>query len=85
MGIQITPSILTADFGNLAAEVAPHPERRLVHVDVMDNHFVPNLTLGPPMVEALRKATDAPARLPPDDRRPRPLGAGVRRGRRAPA
>jgi ribulose-phosphate 3-epimerase len=60
MGIQITPSILNADFGNLAAEVARIPSADMVHVDVMDNHFVPNLTLGPTMVEALAKATDQP-------------------------
>src|SRR6476619_2708368 len=60
MGIQITPSILNADFGNLAAEVGRIPSADMVHVDVMDNHFVPNLTLGPAMVEALSRATDQP-------------------------
>jgi len=60
MGIQITPSILNADFGNLAAEVGRIPSADMVHVDVMDNHFVPNLTLGPTMVEALSRATDQP-------------------------
>ena len=60
MGIQITPSILNADFGALAAEVRRIPSADWVHVDVMDNHFVPNLTFGPAMVAALAHATDVP-------------------------
>src|SRR6266511_866656 len=56
---KIAPSILSADFAELAAEVERvTPEADLLHVDVMDGHFVPNLTIGPPVVKSLRKRTD---------------------------
>ncbi len=56
--MRITPSILNADFANLSAEVGRIPGADAIHIDVMDNHFVPNLTIGLPVVESLRKATD---------------------------
>lgn len=60
MAVRIEPSILSADFTALAAEVARIPSADLVHVDVMDNHFVPNLTFGLPMVQRLVQVTDLP-------------------------
>jgi ribulose-phosphate 3-epimerase len=60
VGIQITPSILNADFARLGEEVRRIGSADWVHVDVMDNHFVPNLTFGPAMVDALARSTDIP-------------------------
>jgi len=59
--IELAPSILSADFAHLADQVqsAVAGGGSVVHVDVMDGHFVPNITLGPPIVKSLRKATAA--------------------------
>ena len=51
------PSLLSADFANLQSAIESVPSADAMHVDVMDNHFVPNLTLGLPVVEAIRKVT----------------------------
>jgi ribulose-phosphate 3-epimerase len=60
--VQILPSILSADFAHLARDVqaAERGGGTVIHVDIMDGHFVPNITMGPPVVESLRKATDLP-------------------------
>jgi ribulose-phosphate 3-epimerase len=58
--VQIVPSILSADFARLGEDIA-NVERggaRMLHVDVMDGHFVPNLTLGPPVVQSIRRITN---------------------------
>jgi len=59
--IQIAPSILSADFGRLNEEIkSVEPYADLIHVDVMDGHFVPNITIGPLVVAGLRKLTSLP-------------------------
>jgi ribulose-phosphate 3-epimerase len=60
--VEIAPSILSADFARLGEQVqaAERGGAGLIHIDVMDGHFVPNITMGPLVVEAVRRATDLP-------------------------
>ena len=60
--IQLAPSILSADFARLAEQIREAAEGggTVIHVDIMDGHFVPNITIGPPVVKSLRKVTDLP-------------------------
>jgi ribulose-phosphate 3-epimerase len=60
MTVRISPSILAADFANLDSELQRIAAADLIHVDVMDNHFVPNLTFGLPMVQRLQQVTPKP-------------------------
>ncbi|MDX2375400.1 ribulose-phosphate 3-epimerase [Microbacterium sp. LRZ72] len=57
---RINPSILAADFANMQSELARIPGADFVHVDVMDNHFVPNLTFGPQMVQRIQATSPVP-------------------------
>src|SRR5262252_10243100 len=60
--VEILPSILSADFARLAEEIAAveHGGARMIHVDVMDGHFVPNITMGPPVVKSLKRVARVP-------------------------
>lgn len=59
--IQISPSLLSADFARLGEEIkAVEPYADMIHLDVMDGHFVPNITIGPPVIEKLRPWTPLP-------------------------
>jgi ribulose-phosphate 3-epimerase len=58
--VKITPSILNVDFAELGAEIRRVPSADGIHLDIMDNHFVPNLTFGLPVVQSLRKVSTQP-------------------------
>jgi ribulose-phosphate 3-epimerase len=71
--IELAPSILSADFARLGEQVRAACEggASVIHVDIMDGHFVPNLTIGPPVVKSLAQGDEVAARLPLDDRESR--------------
>jgi len=60
--VELAPSILSADFARLAQQIQAAAEGggTVIHVDIMDGHFVPNITIGPPVVKSLRKTTELP-------------------------
>jgi pentose-5-phosphate-3-epimerase len=60
--VELVPSILSADFSKLGLEIeaAERGGGSVIHIDIMDGHFVPNLTMGPPVVKSLRKITHRP-------------------------
>ena len=60
--VELVPSILSADFSKLAVEIeaAERGGGSVIHIDIMDGHFVPNLSMGPPVVKSLRKVTSLP-------------------------
>jgi ribulose-phosphate 3-epimerase len=60
MEIKISPSILASDYANLEKELAKISKSDLIHIDVMDGHFVPNISIGAPVVEAIKKVCNIP-------------------------
>ena len=60
MDIMISPSILASDYANLQSELKKISSSDLIHVDVMDGHFVPNISIGAPVVESIKKVCDVP-------------------------
>ena len=77
MRAQISPSILNCDIANLASELQRIDNADGVHVDIMDNHFVPNLSWGLPVAQAVVE-TPSCLSTPTYDHRRRPLGPGLR-------